>query len=70
MCGMREGDYKLLHSIDSGPWQLLDLWQDLGERTDLAASRPEKLKELVQHFDPWCAGIAADPLRRPTLRQR
>jgi hypothetical protein len=24
--------------------------QDVGEQTDLAASRPEKLKELVQHF--------------------
>jgi hypothetical protein len=69
-CGMREGNYKLLRSIDSGPWQLFDLWPDLGEQTDLAASRPEKLKERIQHFDRWCAGIAADSSRSPSLRQR
>lgn len=68
--GMREGDYKLLRATDSGPWQLFDLSQDVGEQTDLAASRPEKVKELVQHFDQWRAGIAADPSRSPSLRQR
>lgn len=68
--GMREGDYKLVRSTDTGPWQLFDLSHDVGEQTDLAASRPEKLQELVQHFDQWCAGIAADPSRRPSLRQR
>jgi len=68
--GMREGDFKLLHSTDSGPWQLFDLSHDIGEQTDLAASQPKKLQELVQHFDQWKAGIAADPLRSPSLRQR
>ena len=68
--GMREGDYKLLRSTDNGPWQLFDLSQDLGEQTDLAASQPEKLKELAQHFDQWCADIAADASRSSSLRQR
>jgi len=68
--GIREGDYKLLRATDSGPWQLFDLSQDVGEQTDLAASRPEKVKELAQHFDQWRAGIAADPSRSPSLRQR
>jgi len=68
--GMREGDYKLLRSTDSGPWQLFDLSNDVGEQTDLAASRPETLKELVRHFDQWCAGIAADPSRSASPRQR
>jgi arylsulfatase A-like enzyme len=68
--GMREGDYKLLRSSDSGPWLLFGLSQDIGEQTDLAASQPEKLNELVQHFDQWRAGIAADSSRSPTLRQR
>jgi arylsulfatase A-like enzyme len=68
--GMREGDYKLLRSRDSGPWQLFDLSRDAGEHTDLAASRPEKLEELVQHFEQWKAGIAADSSRSTSLRQR
>ena len=68
--GMREGDYKLLRSSDSEPWQLFDLSKDIGEQTDLAASQPEKLKEMAQHFDRWCAAIAADPSRSPSLRQR
>ena len=68
--GMREGDYKPLRSNDSGPWQLFDLSQDIGEQTGLAASRPEKLKELVQRFDHRCAGIAADSSRSLRMRQR
>ena len=67
---MREGDYKLLRSTDDGPWQLFDLSKDIGEQNDLAASQPDKLKELVQHFDQWRAGIAADSSRSPSLRQR
>jgi hypothetical protein len=39
--GMRAGDYKLLRSTDSGPWQLFDLSKVVGEQTDLAARRPE-----------------------------
>ena len=37
--GMREGDYKLLRATDSGPWQLFDLSEDVGEQTDLAAQQ-------------------------------
>lgn len=66
--GMREGDYKLLRSSDSGSWQLFDLSKDLGEQTDLAASQPEKLQELLQHFEQWRASIAADPSRSRSLR--
>ena len=49
---------------------LFDLSQDVGEQTDLSASQSKKLKELVQHFDQWQAGIAAHPSRSPSLRQR
>ena len=68
--GMREGDYKLLRSTDSGPWQLFNLSNDIGEQSNLAARQPDKLKELVQHFDQWQAGIAADSSRSLSLRGR
>ncbi|MCL4203949.1 MAG: sulfatase-like hydrolase/transferase [Pirellulaceae bacterium] len=58
--GMREGDFKLLRASDRGSWQLFDLSQDIGEQTDLAASHPQKLQELVRHFGQWQADIAAD----------
>jgi len=68
--GMREGDYKLLRSTDSGPWQLFDLSNDVGEQNDLSASQPEKLEELVRHFEHWQESIAADPSRSESLRRR
>jgi arylsulfatase A-like enzyme len=68
--GMREGDYKLVRSADAAPWQLYDLSSDIGEKNDLAASQPEKLKELIQHFEQWRAETAADPSQSRSLRSK
>jgi arylsulfatase A-like enzyme len=68
--GLREENFKLLRSADAEPWQLYDLSTDLGEKHDLAASQPEKRAELIRHFDEWRAGIAADPSRSRSLRER
>ena len=35
---------------------LLNMREDIGEQTDLAASRPEKLKELQTAFAEWETG--------------
>ena len=66
--GMRLGDWKLLRSADSAPWELYDLSQDIAEAHNLAASQPEKLRELIEHFEQWHADIAADPTRSISLR--
>jgi arylsulfatase A-like enzyme len=68
--GLREGNFKLLRSADAGPWQIYDLATDPGEMNDLAARQPEKLVELIRHFDQWRADIAADPSRSRSLRER
>lgn len=66
--GMREGTFKLLRSADSAPWQLFDLEHDVSESHDLAAAKPERLAEMIRHFDAWRAEINADPGRSADLR--
>ncbi|MCE5232531.1 MAG: arylsulfatase [Mizugakiibacter sp.] len=55
-CAVRQGDWKLVWQYKpygTGEWQLFNLAEDLGERHDLAAERPEKVKELVALWDDY-----------------
>ncbi len=48
---IRQGDWKALHlpaPYGPGTWQLYDLARDHGEVHDLAASRPDKLADLLE----------------------
>ena len=51
----RVGDWKLVQERGFGP-QIFDLANDIGEQNDLAASNPEKLKELQTAFAEWEKG--------------
>ncbi|MCA9050167.1 MAG: hypothetical protein KDA89_15635 [Planctomycetaceae bacterium] len=53
---MRMGDWKLVNVALQRGSMLLNLREDIGEQTDLAASRPEKLKELQTAFAEWETG--------------
>ena len=73
---VRQGDWKALHlPAPYGPddWQLYDLSTDPGEIHDLAASRPEKLAELLALWDRYVEeyGVILDPVSvfrsRPVL---
>lgn len=44
--GVRVGDYKLVASIENGPWALFDLSKDRGETTDLASKLPDEAARL------------------------
>jgi arylsulfatase A-like enzyme len=51
---IRMGDWKLLVGAGGkaeGPDQLYNLAEDLGEARNLAADKPEKLKELRARYD-------------------
>jgi arylsulfatase A-like enzyme len=55
-----QGDWKLVISRDfdsrtETPWQLYNLKQDLGEKHDLAAQMPEKIKALQAAWEHWNA---------------
>ena len=48
---VRSGDWKLVNN--SGRIELFNLRQDIGEKTDLAAQKPEIVAQLSQKFDAW-----------------
>jgi arylsulfatase len=53
---IRQGDWKALYlpaPYGPGTWQLYDLSRDPGEVHDLAASRPEKLADLLELWDRY-----------------
>lgn len=64
---IRQGDWKALHLPEPygpGAWQLYDLSVDPGEIDDLAASRPDKLAELLVLWDRYVedTGVILDPV--------
>jgi arylsulfatase len=53
---VRQGDWKLRWQwkpFGKGDWELFDLKSDPAEREDLAAQRPDKVKELVAIWDGY-----------------
>ncbi len=69
---LRKGDWKLVYANEpwgTGDWELYDLAADPVESRDLAAARPEKLKEMLAAWRQYVAetgtleieGLAARP---------
>ncbi len=53
---IRQGSWKLrweYEPLGSGDWELFDLASDPGELKDLAAERPDKLREMVALWDDY-----------------
>jgi arylsulfatase len=50
---IRVGDLKLVRLGRQGPWELYDLKADRTEQHDLAAERPETVKDLAARWDAW-----------------
>ena len=64
---IRQGDWKAVYlpaPYGPGAWQLYDLSDDPGEIDDLAASRPDKLAELLALWDRYVeeTGVILDPV--------
>ncbi|MCE7066631.1 sulfatase-like hydrolase/transferase [Dyadobacter sp. CY326] len=55
---IRSGDFKLIEFFDDQTAELYDLKQDPFEQHNLAASNPEKTKELKKQLAKWREGIA------------
>lgn len=56
---IREGEWKLQEFFEDGRLELYNLKTDLGQKTNLAKSQPEKLKELHDKLVAWRKEIAA-----------
>ena len=48
-----QGDWKLIHYLESGQDELYDLGKDLGEQNDLSKNRPLKTKKMRAQLDQW-----------------
>jgi arylsulfatase A-like enzyme len=50
---VRIGDWKLIHWIEDDSVKLFDIAADLGEKTDVAAQHPDRVKELRARLEAW-----------------
>jgi arylsulfatase A-like enzyme len=64
---VRQGDLKLVRKGNRGPWELYDLKADRTELNDLAAARPEKVKELLALWRSWAKRANVQP--KPGARE-
>lgn len=48
-----KGDWKLIENYEDGRLELYNLKRDVGERNELSAAFPEKMKELKGLLDQW-----------------
>ena len=59
-CGaIRKGDFRLIEYFEGGRIELYDLGSDLGEKKDLAGSKPEKAAELLADLRAWRKSVDA-----------
>ena len=58
LVAVHQGPWKLWESRDGAFSHLYDLSSDPGEKNDLAASDPERVRELRGAFDAWSADLA------------
>src|SRR5262249_14321920 len=66
---VRRGDDKLIEFYEDGRLELYDLRNDPGERDDLAARRPEKVRELHALLRAWRKSVDAQmPTPNPDYR--
>jgi arylsulfatase A-like enzyme len=64
---VRDGDWKLIEWYEDQSIELFNLKEDLGEQSNLATRRPDKVKELRAKLDAWRRDVGA---RMPTARQQ
>jgi arylsulfatase A len=67
---VRRGDWKLIKRYEGRPYELFNLKEDLGEKTDLSSDRPETVRELAHLLEDWLKDTGAkipreDPASNP-----
>jgi arylsulfatase A len=56
---IRFGDDKLIEFLDGRPSELYNLRNDIGEKTNVAAAQPEKVRTLRERLAAWRREIGA-----------
>ncbi|MHA7109159.1 sulfatase [Sunxiuqinia elliptica] len=62
---IRSGDWKLIYYYRDQHFELFNIPQDIGEKQNLAESKPEKVNELAQKLSNYLRNVDA---QRPTLK--
>jgi arylsulfatase A-like enzyme len=60
---IRLGDYKLIERFEDGRTHLYNLEDDLGERDDLAARMPDRVRQMRKRLHAWYKEVDAKFLR-------
>ena len=60
MSTLRDGDYKLVMSLNNGEYRLYNLATDIGEKHDLKGTLPAKSKELHQRLVQYLKDVDAE----------
>lgn len=67
---IRNGNFKLVESYETGKIELFNLADDIGERKDLSDTRPDKVKELLDDFRKWQREVNANmPIANPVYKK-
>jgi arylsulfatase A-like enzyme len=62
---IHSGDWKLMEFLEDGRWELYNLRDDIGESRNLAATQPNKARQLHERLAAWRTEIRAPmPTRR------
>ncbi|MBN1342892.1 MAG: sulfatase [Phycisphaerae bacterium] len=64
---IRSGDWKLMEFFEDGRLELYDLREDIGEKKDLAAAQPQRVKELHARLLAWRKDLRA-PMPTPNRK--
>lgn len=56
---IRDGDWKLIEWYEDGALELYNIPRDIGEKNDLAARQPDKVKELHARLVAWRKEVGA-----------
>ena len=60
------GNYKLIRAYEDGSLRLYDLSTDIGEKSDLSKSMPNKVTDLDQKLTSYLTAVGAQlPTRKP-----
>lgn len=63
---IRSGDWKLIYWYKTGAFELYNIREDIGEKNNLAAEKPEKVKELAGRLGKFLREAEAD---RPSFKE-
>lgn len=57
---LREGEWKIV-SKHTGEWELYNIAADRTEQHDLAASQPDRVRELAAKWESWASRVGVQP---------